>query len=108
MLIQQLIHYFLHFIFPVVFALFFYRSAWIKTYLILLLTMLVDLDHLLANPIFAACRCSIGFHLLHSYSAIVVYIILLFFKHTRVVAIGLVWHMITDYIDCFMQAMYCK
>jgi hypothetical protein len=108
MLIQQSIHYFLHFIFPVAFALVFYRPAWLKTYFILLLTMLVDIDHLLADPIFAACRCSIGFHLLHSYPVIAVYIILLFFKQTRVIAIGLVWHMITDQIDCLVQAMYCK
>jgi hypothetical protein len=108
MLIQQSIHYFLHFVFPLVFAVILYRSAWMKTYFILLLTMLVDADHLLANPIFAACRCSIGYHLLHSYPAIALYILLLFFKQTRVVAIGLVWHMITDHIDCLMQVMYCK
>ena len=105
---QQFVHYFLHFIFPVVFALLFYRMEWVKAYVILLLTMLVDMDHLLANPIYASCRCSVGFHLLHSYPAIIVYVILLFFKPTRIVAIGLVWHMITDYIDCMMQSVYCN
>jgi hypothetical protein len=108
MLIQQFVHYFLHFIFPVVFALIFYKAEWMKTYIILLLTMLVDLDHLLANPIFVPCRCSVGFHLLHSYPAIAVYVLLLFFKPTRIVAIGLVWHMITDSIDCMMQAVHCQ
>ena len=32
--------------------------------------MLVDLDHLLATPIFKENRCSINFHPLHSYVAI--------------------------------------
>ena len=35
--------------------------------------MLVDLDHLLADPIYDPERCSIGFHPLHSIPAIVVY-----------------------------------
>jgi hypothetical protein len=108
MLVQQFVHYFLHFVFPVVFALVLYKTEWVKPYIILLITMLVDLDHLLATPIYAPCRCSVGFHLLHSYPAIAVYVVLLFFKPTRIVAIGLVWHMITDYIDCMMQAVHCK
>jgi hypothetical protein len=53
-MIQGLIHYFLHLGFPVVIALVFFRENWKKAYLILLATMLVDLDHLLATPIF---RC---------------------------------------------------
>ena len=65
-------------------------------------TMAVDLDHLLAVPMYDPNRCSIGFHPLHSYYAIGVYVILLFFPKTRIVGIGLVIHMILDYIDCFM------
>ena len=65
--------------------------------------MLVDLDHLLATSIFDPTRCSIGFHPLHSYPAIVIYIILLFNKKTRVVAIGLLMHITTDVIDCFFK-----
>lgn len=66
----------------------------------MLATLLVDLDHLLANPVFDPNRCSIGFHPLHSYYAIVVYVGLLFFPKTRIVAIGLLLHMATDYLDC--------
>lgn len=65
-------------------------------------TMVVDLDHLLAVPIYDPNRCSIGYHPLHSYYAIGVYVILLFFPKTRIVGVGLVIHMILDYIDCFM------
>jgi len=97
---QQLIHYFLHFGFPLVIAFFWNKKKWLQSYIILLLTMLIDLDHLLANPIFDPNRCSIGFHPLHSYLAIGVYFTLLFFKKTRLIAIGLLLHMLTDGIDC--------
>lgn len=62
--------------------------------------MLVDLDHLLATPIFNPCRCSIGFHPLHSYIAVGAYLLLLIPKKTRTIAIGLLLHMLTDGIDC--------
>ncbi len=65
--------------------------------------MLVDLDHLLANPIFDPTRCSINFHPLHTMPAIVLYIILLFPKKTRVLAIALLFHMLTDWFDCYMM-----
>lgn len=93
-------HYFLHFGFPVFIALIFYHKNWKKVYLILLATMLVDLDHLFANPIFDPSRNSIGFHILHSYYAIAVYCAMLFFKgNIRIIAIGLLIHMITDFQD---------
>ena len=65
--------------------------------------MLVDLDHLIANPVFMADRCSIGFHPLHSYYAIAVYLLLLLPKKTRIVAIGLLLHMATDFLDCSLM-----
>lgn len=65
--------------------------------------MLVDLDHLFATPIFDANRCSVGFHILHSYAAIFIYCIMLFIPKVRIVAIGLLLHMITDYIDCLFN-----
>lgn len=71
--------------------------------------MLVDLDHLLANPIFEANRCSINFHFLHTYYAMAVYVIFLFFrKPFRIVGIGLLFHMLTDFIDCLMMYSTCK
>lgn len=99
---QTIIHYFLHFIFPAFIAWAFFRVQWKNVYMILLLTMLVDLDHLLATPVFDAGRCSIGFHPLHGYVAIAVYVLMLFWKKTRIVAIGLLLHMATDGLDCWM------
>jgi hypothetical protein len=64
--------------------------------------MLVDLDHLLANPIFQKNRCSINFHPLHSYFAIGIYFTGLLFKKTRIIALALLFHMLTDFIDCYL------
>jgi hypothetical protein len=99
-MLQTFIHYSFHLIVPGIIAFVFFKSQWQKVWLILLATMLVDVDHLLANPIFAPNRCSIGFHPLHSYIAIGVYILLFFIKKTRIIAIGLLLHMLTDFIDC--------
>ncbi len=101
-IIQTIIHYGLHFVFPIVIAKKFYKEQWLKIYAILLATMLVDLDHLLANPIFDPNRCSVGFHYFHSYYAIGLYLLLLIQKNTiiRVISIGLLLHMFTDGQDC--------
>jgi len=101
---QVLLHYFLHLVFPAFIARWYQKKDWLKSYGILLLTMLVDLDHLLSTPVFVANRCSINFHPLHSYVAIAVYVVGLLFSRTRLVAIGLLFHMLTDAIDCFLSS----
>ena len=95
-----IIHYGLHFIFPLLIAYVFFKEKWKLVYLIFLATMLVDLDHLFSTPIFDSNRCSINFHPLHSYWAIGIYTAGLFWKKTRIIAIGLLFHIITDWIDC--------
>ena len=98
-----ILHYSLHFFLPLIIAILFFKKEWKKVYVIMLLTMIVDLDHLLANPIYQADRCSINFHPLHSYYAIGLYFIMSFFrKPYNVIGIGLVLHMIADYTDCFI------
>jgi hypothetical protein len=77
-MLQTLLHYFLHLIFPALLAFIFFRGIWKQAWGIMILTMLVDIDHLLADPIFDPARCSIGFHPLHSYIAIGIYITLVF------------------------------
>lgn len=66
----------------------------------MLATMLIDLDHLLADPIFDPDRCSIGFHPLHSGYAIAVYALLLLWPKARMAAVGLLFHILTDWQDC--------
>ena len=105
---QQVIHYFLHLFFPLVIAFLFYNKNRIRSYLILVLTMLVDLDHLFATPLFDPCRCSIGFHPLHSYTAIIIYFVLLLHPKTRIIGIGLLLHMATDGIDCLFSKQNCQ
>ncbi|MES2873832.1 MAG: DUF6122 family protein [Bacteroidota bacterium] len=95
-------HIVLHFLAPALIAGMFYRKMLWKAWLIMIATMIVDLDHLLANPIYDPNRCSIGFHPLHSYLAVGIYIGLLSFPRLRLIAAGLVIHMALDYVDCFM------
>ena len=66
-------------------------------------TMLVDLDHLLADPIYDPDRNSIGFHPLHTYPMIAVYVLGLIPPKTRIIALGLVIHMALDAIDGFLM-----
>lgn len=106
---QFFIHYFLHFVFPLFIAVVFFRKDWKKVYLILLATMLVDLDHLFAHPIFQANRCSINFHFLHTYYAMLIYVVLLFLrKPFNIIGVGLLFHMLTDLIDCLMMYSNCS
>ena len=98
------VHYGFHFIVPLAIALYFYKEKWKLVYLLFIGTMLIDLDHLLATTIFNPNRCSINFHPLHTYYAIAVYIIITFFrKPFNIIGIGLLLHMLTDFIDCLIQ-----
>jgi hypothetical protein len=93
-------HLTLHLAVPGLVAWLVFRERFKLTYLLLILTMLVDLDHLLANPIYEASRCSIGFHPLHQPWFIALYAILSFLPKTRIIGIGLIIHMALDAIDC--------
>ena len=97
------IHYGLHFIFTAIIAYTFFNKNWVRVYIIFIAAMLIDLDHLLAIPIFDPNRCSINFHPLHSYIAISFYFIGVLFKKTRVVSIGLLLHILADSVDCLMH-----
>ena len=100
MSLRSILHLVLHVAAPLAIALAFYRERWRRAALIMLATMLVDLDHLLAAPLYDPNRCSIGFHPLHTWQAIVVYIALTAPKKTRLVGIGLLVHMALDALDC--------
>ncbi len=68
-----MIHLAFHLLVPGIVAWFAFRKQWLRAWLIMGATMLVDVDHLLATPVFDPTRCSIGFHPLHSYLAIGLY-----------------------------------
>lgn len=110
-MLQSLVHYSLHFLVIGGIAYLYDKKNWKKYWLILLATMLVDLDHLVADPIFHPGRCSIGFHPLHSYYAIAAYILgIIFIRHKilRLIFIGLLFHMLTDFIDCLWMFSVCN
>lgn len=125
-----LTHIAVHFAVPALVGLAFYRPEWLGVTVTLLGTMIVDVDHLLADPIYDPERCSIGFHPLHNGPAIAVYCLLaaLPLAWTRKVArsttkmskanpqslptalrvvhligLGLLIHMALDLSDCFIS-----
>ena len=73
-----------------------WRENWVRLFIIMMWTITVDLDHLLSNPIFDPNRCSLGFHTLHSWPAILVYLAGLLTPLVRIVASGLLIHMVLD------------
>jgi hypothetical protein len=72
----------------------------VQAFLIMVATMLIDVDHLLADPVYDPGRCSIGFHPLHAYPLIAFYVLLAVVPKSRIVGIGLVVHMLLDGVDC--------
>ena len=99
-MIRPIAHILLHFIVPGITAGIAFRDRWKSAWLIMALTIVVDLDHLFADPIYDPNRCSIGFHPLHSYPAIVIYLVLTSITKTRLIGLGLLIHMALDGFDC--------
>jgi hypothetical protein len=97
-----ILHLVLHVAVPGITARLAYRKIWLKAWLIMTLTMLVDLDHLLASPIYDPGRCGIGFHPLHTFPAIGAYFLLLLVPKLRIVGLGLLLHMGLDVMDCLV------
>ena len=93
-------HIALHFAVPAILVGLFFRKSWKVPYLIMVATMLVDIDHLAANPIYDPNRCSIGFHPLHTLWFVVFYIALCFVPKAKLVGVGLSVHMALDAMDC--------
>ena len=95
-------HLLLHLVVPVLVAIGLYRPRWRSAALVMLATMVVDVDHLLATPIYDPERCSIGFHPLHRAPAIVAYALMLLVPRRipRLIGLGLLIHMALDGLDC--------
>ena len=99
---STILHVILHFLVPLAVAKMVWRKKWIRPFLIMAITIVVDLDHLLADPIFDPNRCSINVHPLHSWPAIIVYLICLLSPNLRIVSLGLLIHMTLDGTDCLL------
>jgi hypothetical protein len=94
------VHGVLHFIVPGVLARLAYPDRWRTAWLVMAATIVVDVDHLLADPMYDPDRCSIGYHPLHTPAAIVVYAVLALVRRTRLIGVGLLVHMVLDAADC--------
>ena len=102
-MLQSVLHYSIHLGLPLAVALIFFKNYWEAAYLIMLAGLLIDLDHLVATPIFDANRCSINFHPLHTYYAMIIYVLLLIPQKTRLIGLGLCIHILADYADCSLM-----
>ena len=98
-----MLHIAIHLLVPALVAIWVFPENKYRVFLILASTMLVDLDHLLASPIYDPSRCSIGFHPLHGYIAIGGYGLMLLHKKSRLVGLGLMIHMLLDTFDCIVM-----
>ncbi|SIT77265.1 DUF6122 family protein [Pontibacter indicus] len=96
------IHIILHMLVPILVAALFYREQLRFASLMMLAGWLIDFDHLLVTPIIDQDRCSIGFHLLHRYWLVPIYTILALIPKTRLIGLGLLIHIVLDWIDCYL------
>ena len=104
-LLQLLLHYGGHWIAPFAFARLVATANWLRFGAVMLAANLIDLDHLLADPMFDPNRCSIGFHALHGWIAATAYLAMLAVPRwwMRAFGLGALWHLAVDYGDCVMQ-----
>ena len=102
---REFIHYGIHLLLPLIIGFFAYPGRRVKAVFILLSALLIDLDHLLAHPVFDPNRCRIGFHPLHSYIAIGIYAVLLIDSRTRIVGLALLIHILADSADCWLLSL---
>src|SRR5690606_10897051 len=101
--VRPLVHLLLHALVPLAIALAWFQERWWQAWLWMLAGWLIDVDHLLADPVYAPGRSSIGFHPLHTAPAIGIYALLCVPRRSRLLGIGLVIHIVLDWIDCLMM-----
>lgn len=103
MSLRATLHLLLHAAIPALLALLFWRPQAVRAWMWMMAAFVIDLDHLLADPIYAPDRCSIGFHPLHTAPAILAYAGLAAWPRTRWFGVGLVLHVLLDGLDCVLM-----
>jgi Family of unknown function (DUF6122) len=99
-MLRPILHLGLHITVPGIMARLLFSDRWKIAWLVMMSAMIIDLDHLLAHPIYDPNRCGINFHPLHSLPAITVYALLAAIPKTRLVGFGLLVHILLDGLDC--------
>lgn len=118
---RSIIHLVLHALVPAIVAYGFVRllkPAYVSAlwaFALMMVTMAVDIDHLLAVPIYAPNRCSILFHPLHTVWPMVIYGLMTIWPFALILVgrvlqkrdviigwlgAGLLVHMVLDALDC--------
>lgn len=100
---RPVIHIALHVAVPLLVARVVWPAHFKRAALWMLAGWIIDLDHLLADPVYAPGRCSIGFHPLHTWPAIAAYGALTLPRRTRWFGVGLLIHIALDAIDCLLM-----
>ena len=101
------LHYGGHWLAPFLIAKGVAAGRWLRFAGVMCAANLIDLDHLLADPVFDPNRCSIGFHPLHGWVAAAAYGAMLLVPRwwMRAFGLGALWHLAVDYGDCLMQGV---
>jgi len=103
------LHLGLHALIPALFAWFLFPKRFLWAACWLLAGWAIDVDHLLATPIYSPGRCSLGFHPLHTLPAILVYATLaLTNKPFSLLGLGLLVHIALDGIDCLRMTCIAR
>lgn len=102
-MVRPFLHVLLHVAVPGAVARLGWPERMWRAWAIMVATLVVDLDHLLADPVYDAKRCSIGAHPLHQGWAVALYALLMVPRRTRLVGVGLVIHMALDAVDCLFM-----
>lgn len=97
------IHLVLHALVPALIAGVFFRKRRLFAFSLMIAGMAIDVDHLLASPVYDPNRCSVGFHPLHALPLIPVYVALAVMPKTRLVGLGLSVHLALDALDCALM-----
>ncbi len=97
---MHVMHLVLHLVVPALLARRLDSRRPLRAWMIMVATMVVDLDHLAADPVYDPERCSLGFHPLHTWPIWLLSALLAAWPRTRLVGVGLLIHMGLDGLDC--------
>jgi hypothetical protein len=103
LLIRPGLHLALHLLVPGAVARLFWPNNWRRAWLIMLAAMVIDLDHLLSDPMYDPNRCSLNSHPLHGVGPAMVYLLMLLPARTRILGCGLLVHLALDGADCLLM-----